>query len=214
MKKSEKIESRLSPEEKDQLAKRAEAEGLPVSEVVRKTLGQSGDGLQLDGATTHAANPWLSRGAWFFLGLVTATLAVLSLVFAPFGRDRVEGWSGRVMITDRSTVKVEEGRNVSQVRRESTRISGDFFLLAEPGASTKLSLEDGSGGRYEVVGLVGDAGDGMLDITFNVCRRQSDTCLFDVAPSVSTQPREELDLIAQATPDVQVWVDLDRPTTE
>lgn len=207
MKKSEKIEIRLSPEEKDQLSRRADAEGLPVSEVVRKTLGQSGDGLRRYEAATHTASPWLSRGAWFFVGALTATLMVLSLVFAPLGPDRVDGWTGKVMITDRSTLNVEE-------RIDVTRVSGEFFLLAQPGASTKLSLEDGAGGRYEVVGSVGDAGDGMLDITFRVCRRQGDACQFDVAPSVSTQPREELDLIVQATPDVQVWVELDRPATE
>ena len=56
MKKTEKIEIRISPEDKEALARRAEAEGRPVSEVVRDLLDANG--------VTMATRPEAGRARW------------------------------------------------------------------------------------------------------------------------------------------------------
>ena len=57
MKKTEKIEIRISPEDKEALGRRAEAEGRPVSEVVRDLLQANGATLAPMSASAEPAAP-------------------------------------------------------------------------------------------------------------------------------------------------------------
>ncbi|MCQ8184999.1 plasmid mobilization protein [Parvularcula maris] len=186
MKKTEKIEIRLSPEEKEQLARRAETEGRPVSELVRALMTAEGSMTSERSEKAAAIHPLRQFGgaALSFVGGVAMTLALSAA--HPLGQD-IEGWDASFELAGDVPVPGEEGRT----RR--ARTSGDFRLLAKDGSTAKLVLNRSRGGVYELRGVTIRQDDEQVRLEFSLCvRLPTEDCKGVASPTVTTFPREDI----------------------
>lgn len=177
MKKSEKIEIRISPEDKEALARRAEAEGRPASEVVR-------DLLQSGGVTAQAETvpePHRGRLAAAAGGLVAAGLLLGAGVTA---LAYTSGEDGVVDVAFDVSLKVTEGRFTT-----SKILSGFVTVPADALDGTTLFLPVAPSSGYRLtISAPGDA-DGTQTLDLDLCEASGDTCRPLASPKVTAKVR-------------------------
>ena len=175
VKKSEKIEVRVAPEEKEQLTKRAEAEGRPVSEVVRR--GMTGEGM-LGEETGPASQSPLQRLGAMVLSFAAGAALTVALSAAHPKQVLVEGWDGSFQL--------------SALGKPPVR--ADFRVLAYENSKAEIVLDRAEGGFYRVTSSSTPLPDGRVKLTFSVCIDEGQECRVVASPEVTTVPREEIQL--------------------
>lgn len=179
MKKTEKIEIRVSPEEKEHLSKHAEAEGLPVSEVVRRRLTSDA----LPQSEQPEAQGVLRRfGAWSLSFIAGASFVLALSAASPKGQE-IEGWDGHFRFVD-----------VDRETGQAFPTTSDFRLLTADASKVEMRLNRQDGGYLRATAETHRTTDDQVELTFNVCFEVQDGCEDIASPRVMTYPMKKLDL--------------------
>ena len=177
-KKTEKIEIRVTPEEKDGLMDLARSEGRSVSELIRSIVGAY---MQAKTAGTPMSKHRINQMAkspktWGTAGLLASAGAFL-LLTSPAQADTV--LSVNVEISD--VAPETNALNTLQMKTSvPTQTSDNAGFLELP---TKDS-------DYEIQLQVQELDNGQAFAAFKICKRDRDTCDIIAEPSVQFEPKE------------------------
>ena len=173
MKKSEKIEIRISPDDKEALAKRAEAEGKPASEVVRELLQSGGVTARAEAVPERRGLLGIAAAAGLGVGLLAG--AVGSTVALRGGEPDVGLVFGVQLLVE------EKGFTTTRYLEGSATTSASEL----DGASVFLPVGAGSGYRLTVA-APGDARRTQT-LTFDLCRLGGGECVTLGSPQLTTK---------------------------
>ena len=175
MKKTEKIEIRVSPEEKEALSAASRSEGRNVSDVLREQV------RSYIAAAASAASPstierkkmtWISKAAYVALG---AVLTAPATVFAVASNNpTAPGFEVLVALEERS----DEQKSVQY--RGLTRIP---IGRSDP---TLLTITAGEAGGYDVRIVKKPGADKTHHFVFDICRKTEDACQSVATPAIIT----------------------------
>lgn len=200
MKKSEKIEIRVSPEEKEQLSKRAEAEGRPVSEIVRQGLG--GDGFAASGVSHGQTGRRLSTLEGFgalALSFVAGSAMSFLLTAAHPARDPIEEWDASVQLRELKSAPVNT-------------LNSSFVLPNEAGAEAEVFLSSGPDQGYIVRGrATAGPGQEVIALSFEICRKDGEDCEPLFSPYVISTPDRDIVLRGATPGELEYFLTLSAP---
>ncbi len=175
VKKTEKIEIRVSPDEKEALSAASRSEGRTASDVLREYVGR-----YVDAAATKAAPvvkekkkmSWISKAAYIALG---AAVSVPAVLFAASEDDPSKpGFEVQVSLVESTS---EQAR---AVYRASTRIP----LGRSKTTTMVMPAVDDSG--YQITVVTEKNGDQTYDFSFSICRETESECAVVSSPRIVT----------------------------
>ncbi|MEM9838974.1 MAG: hypothetical protein AAF830_07435 [Pseudomonadota bacterium] len=179
MKKSEKIEIRLSPEEKDRLSRRAETEGRPVSEIVRSVL--SSDGIESSPSAPEAENASAALQRWggYALSFIAGGALAAALTAGQIPDTDIAVWQTEVTL-DLPLPKGVSGTPI--------RYRGTMAMPNEDGASGEMYLSSGPEAGFQIKASHEIQDDGLSIMRFNICRQAGEVCMPWASPYVQSYP--------------------------
>ena len=174
MKKSEKIEIRISPDDKEALARRAEAEGKPASEVVRELLQSGGVTAQAEAVPERRRR--VHAVALAGAAAVGALVAVPTTLLAGAGE---ASWYEVEFVIE--VAKPYEVGNMNGVNYEHRR--AELLLPASSLGTAETLIATGPGEGYRMRLVLPDEGETLL--RFPVCLQSASGCEPMAEPAIS-----------------------------
>lgn len=174
MKKTEKIEIRVSPEEKEALSAASRSEGRNVSDVLREHVRRyvATAASTAMPSTTEKKMTWISKVAYVALG---AAVSVPATMYAAAGDSpSAPGFEINV------TLEENAGQQDRTHYRARTRIP---LNRSEP---TIVDMPSGDEGGYRVVILKEKNADKTYHFVFDICRETADGCDKVFSPGMVT----------------------------
>ena len=178
LKKTEKIEIRVTPEEKDGLMDLARSEGRSVSELIRSIVGAymqnktAGAPMSKQRINQMAKSP----KTWGTAGLLASAGAFL-LLTSPAQADTVLSVNVEISDTDPETNALNTLQMKTSVPTQSSDNAG--FL--------ELPTKDSD---YEIQLQVQELDNGQAFAAFKICKREAGKCDTVAEPSVQFEPKE------------------------
>ena len=177
MKKTEKIEIRISPEDKEALARRAEAEGRAVSEVVRDLLDANGVTM-----ATRAEGPSRSRPP-----LIALPLLAVGLLCAGLGAAATHALTRPTtehFVVARAAINAGEfGRHVVNATVPEDALDGLTMVVPTAGGTYRIELDAKS------------RGEDSHRVAMTVCLAEGEACAPLAASFVDTSLRRSARLV-------------------
>ncbi len=197
MKKTEKIEIRVSPEEKEALSTASRSEGRTASEVLREYVGR-----YVKAAAAKSAAPakekkmsWISKIAYVALG---AAVSVPATMYAAAGDDpAMQSFEIRVDLEE------NPGQQDRAFYRAKTRIP---LNRSEP---TILDMPSGQSGGYQIAIIKEKNADDTYRFVFEICRASDDGCSTIAAPGIVTAFGGDSGLSLGGAHDVKIDINID-----
>lgn len=171
MKKTEKIEIRLSHDEKLELAALAESEGRSVSELIRHLVKRY---MTLNARRLPKRTPWIALGATALAAFLAGHL--LTYAIARHGHHDVLPHQFFITIDPIDALAQEAELNTPIIVRDGYVKT---FVLPTQGAD------------YEVTFAVQDLGGDYATLKTSLCRTTSGDCIPQSIPTLTIQPRQD-----------------------
>ncbi len=174
VKKTEKIEIRVSPEEKEALSSASRSEGRTASDVLREHVRRYVDAAAMrgEGAKKEKKMSWISKAAYVALG---AAVSVPAVMFAA-ADDNPSAPGFEIHMT----LEEQSGDQHPIHYRAQTRIP---LGRSEP---TMLTMPSGESDGYRVAIVKKNNADKTFHFIFNICRETADGCDKVLSPGIVT----------------------------
>ncbi len=196
MKKTEKIEIRVSPEEKEALSAASRSEGRTASDVLREYVGRYVEAAAAKAAPAKEKKmTWISKIAYAALG---AAVSVPATMYAAAGDDpAMQSFEIRVDLEE------NPGQETHALYRAKTRIP---LSRSEP---TILDMPSGQSGGYQVAIIKEKNPDDTYRFVFEICRASDDGCSTIAAPGIVTAFGGDSGLSLGGAHDVKIDINID-----